>query len=235
MSLLIVSEISSGYGELEIIHNVSISVNKGEIVSIIGPNGCGKSTLMKTVFGLLKPYEGEIDFKYEEITALTPDQIVRKGMSYVPQEYNVFPSLTVEENLEMGAFIKKSDNGEQITSVYDLFPPLKGMRKRRVGCLSGGEKQMVALGMAMMLEPDLLLLDEPSAGLAPKLIEVILDKVNYINEEANVAILMVEQNARKALEMSNRGYVLAMGEKRFEDTGESLLKNSEVGKLYLGG
>ncbi len=234
MIILKASGIYSGYGEVEILHGVSVEVNEDEVVSIIGPNGSGKSTLMKTIFGLLTPFQGKVTFYDDEITGLQPDRIVRKGMCYVPQEGNVFPSLTVEENLEMGAFTREDDYSDQITEVYDIFPVLKERRNQRTGKLSGGQQQMVAMGRALMLDPKLLLFDEPTAGLAPKLAEMMLSKVEEINE-SGVAILMVEQNAQEALAMSGRGYVLAMGKKQFEDTGESLLNNPEVGRLYLGG
>lgn len=234
MSLLEVERINSGYGDMEVLHNISIRVEGGEIVSIIGPNGAGKSTLMKTIFGLLEPTRGKIVFKEREITGLAPDRIVRQGMAYVPQVDNVFPSLTVQENLEMGSFIRTDDFSGRLEEVYQLFPLLKERRRQRVGKMSGGERQMVAMGRALMLDPELLMLDEPSAALAPKLAEMIFERITAINE-TGVAILIVEQNAKASLKLADRGYVLASGEKRFEDTGENLLANEEVGRLYLGG
>ncbi len=234
MAILEANNIKAGYGETEILHGVYIKVNKGEIVSIIGPNGAGKSTLIKTIFGILKPTKGKIILDDQDITGLNPDKIVREGMCYVPQIDNVFPSLTVEENLEMGAFIRNDDYRGRIKEIYEIFPDLKQKRRQRVGKLSGGQCQMVAMGRALMLDPKVLLLDEPSASLAPNLVEMIFEKIVEINR-AGVAILIVEQNARVALELSDRGYILAMGRNRFEDTGEALLNNEEVGKLYLGG
>jgi len=234
MAILEANNIKAGYGETEILHGVYIKVNKGEIVSIIGPNGAGKSTLIKTIFGILKPTKGKIILDDQDITGLNPDKIVREGMCYVPQIENVFPSLTVEENLEMGAFIRNDDYRGRIKEIYEIFPDLKQKRRQRVGKLSGGQSQMVAMGRALMLDPKVLLLDEPSASLAPNLVEMIFEKIVEINK-SGVAILIVEQNARVALKLSDRGYILAMGRNRFEDTGEALLNNEEVGKLYLGG
>jgi len=234
MAILEANNIKAGYGETEILHGVYIKVNKGEIVSIIGPNGAGKSTLIKTIFGILKPTKGKIILDDQDITGLNPDKIVREGMCYVPQTENVFPSLTVEENLEMGAFIRNDDCRDSIKEIYEIFPDLKQKRRQRVGKLSGGQSQMVAMGRALMLDPKVLLLDEPSASLAPNLVEMIFEKIVEINK-SGVAILIVEQNARVALKLSDRGYILAMGRNRFEDTGEALLNNEEVGKLYLGG
>lgn len=233
MTVLEVDNIKAGYGDTEILHGVSCRVGEGEIVSIIGPNGAGKSTLMKAILGLLKPSEGRIIFNGRDITGKDPDQIVKEGICYVPQSDNVFPSLTVDENLEMGAFIRKDDYKKRMDEIYQIFPDLKEKRKTKARKLSGGQRQMVAIGRALMLDPKLLLLDEPSAGLAPKLIQMIFDKIIKINQ-TGISILMVEQNARKALGVSHRGYVLAMGRNRFEDTGEALLNNEEIGKLYLG-
>jgi ABC-type branched-subunit amino acid transport system ATPase component len=226
--------IKAGYGEVEILHGVSIGVDKGEIISMIGPNGAGKSTLMKTILGLLKPTHGKITFDGHDITSLDPDKIVRRGICYVPQTENVFPSLTVEENLEMGAFIRKDDFRGRMEEVYGIFPNLKETRRFRVGKLSGGQRQMVAMARALMLDPQVLLLDEPSASLSPRLVKLIFEKIVEINQ-SGVGILMVEQNAREALRLCHRGYVLAMGHKKFEDTGQALLSNEKVGKLYLGG
>jgi ABC-type branched-subunit amino acid transport system ATPase component len=234
MPLLEVEQVTSGYGEMEVLHEVSIEVKSGEIVSIIGPNGAGKSTLMKTIFGLLRPNAGTINFRGTDITGLNPDRVVRQGMAYVPQVENVFPSLTVHENLEMGAFIRRDDFRERIGEIYELFPLLKKRKKQRVGKMSGGERQMVAMGRALMLDPQLLLLDEPSAALAPNLVEMIFDRITKINK-TGVALLIVEQNAKQSLRLADQGYVLAGGRRRFADTGENLLANEEVGRLYLGG
>ena len=234
MSLLTVQDITGGYGAADILHGVSITVKPGEIVSIIGPNGAGKSTVMKAVFGLIRIRKGRIFFQETEITGMRPDLIVRRGMCYVPQEYNIFPSLTVQENLEMGAFLRKGDPAKEIAKVYDLFPPIKDRRKQAAGTLSGGLRQMVAIGRALMLRPSLLLLDEPSAGLAPLFIDHIFEQIQKINR-LGVGILMVEQNARQALRFSHRGYILVMGTNRYEDTGENLLGNREVAEMFLGG
>jgi len=234
MLLLTVDRVTSGYGDMEVLHDVSIEIAAQEIVTIIGPNGAGKSTLMKTIFGLLKPTAGKIRFIDHEITSHSPDQIVRLGMAYVPQVENVFPSLTVRENLEMGAFIRTDDFGDRIKEIFALFPILQKREKQRVGKMSGGERQMVAMGRALMLNPQLILLDEPSAALAPNLAQVIFERIVAVNE-TGVAILIVEQNAKESLGLSDRGYVLAGGCNRFSDTGENLLANEEIGQLYLGG
>jgi len=233
VSTLAVEDIYSGYGETEILHGVSVEVGSGEIATIIGPNGSGKSTLMKTIFGLIRPTRGRITLEGEDITGLRPDRIVRRGMCYVPQSNNVFPSLTVLENLEMGAFIREDDYSQSLREVLDRFPVLGERKNQRAGSLSGGEQQMLAMGKALMLNPRVLLLDEPSAGLAPRMVGEILQKTVEI-KKTGVAILMVEQNAKEGLRLSDRGYVLAMGKKRFEDTGKALLNNPDVGRLYLG-
>jgi len=234
MKALKVANLTAGYGESEILRNVSVELNDAEIVSIIGPNGAGKSTLLKAVFGILRPRSGSVELYGEEITGLSPDRIVRRGISYVPQVDNVFPSLTVEENLEMGAYIRSDDSRPRLREVYDLLPVLQERNNEKVSRLSGGQRQMVAIGRALMLDPRVLLLDEPTASLAPILVEMVFEKILAINR-SGVAIMLVEQNARETLKISHRGYVLAGGEKRFEDTGESLLKNDDVGRLYLGG
>ncbi len=233
MALLEAKRITAGYGETEILHRVFVKVNEGEIVSIVGPNGAGKSTLLKTILGLLKPREGKVILEAEDITGLDPDRIVRKGICYVPQTDNVFASLTVQENLEMGAFIRKDNYQNRIQEIYTIFPDLEERRKDRAGKLSGGQRQMVAIGRALMLEPKIILLDEPSASLAPKLVRLIFQKITEINR-SGVGILMVEQNIREALRIADQAYVLAMGRNRFHDTGQALLNNQEVGKLYLG-
>jgi len=234
MRVLEVKNLISGYGDTDILHDVSMKLDEKEIISIIGPNGAGKSTLLKTIFGILTPRQGVVQLQDEEITGLSPDKIVRKGMSYVPQVDNVFPSLTIQENLEMGAFVRTDDYRDRLQEMYDLFPLLKDRRNQKVGSLSGGQRQMVAMGRALMLDPKVLLLDEPSASLAPLLVGMIFEKIVDINK-TGVAIVVVEQNARETLKISNRGYVLAMGRKVFEDTGKAILENKEVGKLYLGG
>ena len=234
MVILSAEAITAGYGEVDILHRVDLQVKTGEVVSIIGPNGAGKSTLLKTIFGLLHPRKGRIILNNDDITGLRPERIVRKGISYVPQVDNVFPSMTIQENLEMGAFIRADDFSHRLSEVYGLFPVLEERKKQKVGQLSGGQRQMVAMGRALMLDPQILLLDEPSAGLAPLLVSHIFEKIEEINA-TGVAIVIVEQNAREALKMSHRGYVLAMGRNELEGEGQALLENEEVGRLYLGG
>jgi ABC-type branched-subunit amino acid transport system ATPase component len=235
MTILEVKEVTAGYSAaIDILHEVSIRVKSGDIVSIIGPNGAGKSTLLKAIFGILKPKNGTITLKEDDITGLKPDKVARKGISYVPQVNNVFPSMTIRENLDMGAFIRSDDFSRRIEEIYELFPVLGERRKQKAGQLSGGQRQMVAMGRALMLDPQLLLLDEPSAGLAPNLVDMIFEKIREINA-SGVAIAIVEQNAREALKMADHGYVLAMGKNVLDDTGEALLASEEVGRLYLGG
>lgn len=234
MTVLEAREVVSGYGEVEILHGVSIRVEEEEIVTIIGPNGAGKSTLLKTVFGLLPCKRGKVFFGGEDVTGQSPQVMVRKGMCYVPQSDNVFPTLTVQENLEMGAFIRRDDYRPKIEEVLALFPDVLERRHTRAGKLSGGQRQMLALARALMLDPRILLLDEPSASLAPNMVDLVFTKIQDINR-SGVAIVMVEQNARESLKLSHRGYVLAMGQNRLEGSGESLLNNEEMGKAYLGG
>lgn len=232
-TILKIENLRTGYGGTEILHGIFCKVEEGEVVTVIGPNGAGKSTLMRAILGILKPTQGRIIFNDKDITGKNTNQIVREGICYVPQSDNVFPSLTVEENLEMGAFIRRDGYREKMKEVYQIFPDLKEKRKVKAKKLSGGQRQMVAVGRALMLDPTLLLLDEPSAGLAPRLVQIIFNKIIQINE-SGVSILIVEQNARKALEISHRGYVLAMGNNKFEGSGENILNDEEIGKLYLG-
>ena len=234
MALLEARDVVSGYGDAEILHGVTLDVESDEIVSIIGPNGAGKSTFMKAVFGLIDCWEGTVEYDGRDITGLRPDEITQEGMCYVPQTENIFPTLTVEENLRMGAYILDHVPVDTMEEIFRLFPILDERRSQRAGSMSGGQQQMLAMGRALMVDPGLLLVDEPSAGLAPDLAVEVLEKIVDINE-AGTAILMVEQNARQALRVSDRGYVLEMGENRFEDTGDALLENDEVAELYLGG
>jgi ABC-type branched-subunit amino acid transport system ATPase component len=233
-SLLRLDGVTAGYEQMEILHDVSIDVRADEIVTLIGPNGAGKSTLMKTAFGLLAPRRGTVRLAGEDITGLAPSALVRRGVSYVPQVDNVFPSLTVEENLEMGAVVRTDDFRVRLEEVLAFFPNLPAKRRLKAGGLSGGERQMVAMARALMLDPKLLLLDEPSAGLSPVLVDTVFDKIEAINR-GGVAILLVEQSAREALRRSHRGYVLVGGQVRLEGPGRMLLENAEVGRLYLGG
>lgn len=235
MTILQAENITAGYTtEVNILTDVNVRLETGQIVSVIGPNGAGKSTLLKTIFGILKPTNGKISLKDEDITGLKPDKVANKGISYVPQVDNVFPSLTIQENLEMGAFIRNDDYSQRLNEIYELFPILGDRRKQKAGQLSGGQRQMVAMGRALMVDPQVLLLDEPSAGLSPKLVDMIFEKIRDINK-TGVSMIIVEQNAREALKMANHGYVLAMGRNVLDDTGEALLANEEVGRLYLGG
>ncbi len=232
--LLEVCDLDAGYGQTQILHGVSIRVDEREIVTIIGPNGSGKSTLLKAITGVVRPTAGRVVFGSDSIAGLSPDRIVRKGISYVPQTENVFPSLTIQENLEMGAFLRRDLGRERLPRIYEMFPDLVSKRGDRASRLSGGQRQMLALARALMLDPTLLLLDEPSAGLAPMMVDGVFDKIAEINQ-TGVAILIVEQKARRSLQQSHRGYVLATGQTRLEDTGERLLANPEVRRLYLGG
>jgi neutral amino acid transport system ATP-binding protein len=233
-TLLATEDLVAGYvPEVDILNGVSISVREGEIVTVIGPNGAGKSTLIKTIFGLLKPRRGRVLFRDEQIGGAKPHTITRKGLSYVPQLDNVFPSLTVEENLEMGA-LERSTVQERIARMYQLFPRLGERRRQVVGTMSGGERQMAAMARALMPDPEAVLLDEPSAGLAPAFVDAIFAKVEEINR-TGVTVVMVEQNARRALAMSDRGYVLDVGTNRFEGAGKELLADEKVVQLYLGG
>ncbi len=234
MPILEARGVSSGYGTVEIVHDMDLSLKRGELLSIVGPNGAGKSTLIKTLFGILKPMRGNILYRGADITGTDPTKLVTMGISYVPQMDNVFPSLTVQENLDMGAYIRKDDYGDRLDEILEMFPHLRDRIDVKARKLSGGERQMLALGKTLMLDPEVMLIDEPSAGLAPALVEAILDKIKEINEKGT-SIIVVEQNARKALAMAHRGIVMDMGRKRFEDEGVALLNNPEVGRSYLGG
>jgi neutral amino acid transport system ATP-binding protein len=233
-AILSTTNVIAGYvREIDILNGVTIEVGQGEIVTVVGPNGAGKSTLIKTIFGLLKPREGTVELRGEDITGAKPHTITRRGMNYVPQLDNVFPSLTVEENLEVGS-LDSSRTRERIDRMYELFPRLGERRRQDVGTMSGGERQMVAMARALMTDPQVLLLDEPSAGLAPAFVEAIFEKVADVNREG-VTIVMVEQNARRALAMSDRGYVLDVGKNAFTGKGKELLADEKVAELYLGG
>ncbi|GAB7009236.1 ABC transporter ATP-binding protein [Halorubrum trueperi] len=226
--------LDAGYGDLQILSDVDLDVADGEYVTIVGPNGAGKSTVMKTVFGLTTYMDGTVEFEGEPIHGLAPERIIREGIGFVPQNDNVFPGLSVRENLEMGAYILDSVPEDQIETIYDRFPILRERSEQKAGTLSGGQRQMVAMGRALMLDPDLLLLDEPSAGLAPDLVSDMFDRIDRIND-AGTAVLMVEQNAKEALRRCDRGYVLVNGENRYTDRGEVLLNDEDVRKDFLGG
>lgn len=233
-NILEVNDVYAGYlPGLNILQGINFRIVPGELVAVIGPNGAGKSTLAKAIFGLLNPERGTIIFKGENITGLKSDRIVQKGMCYVPQISNVFASLSVEENLEMGAFIRSGSLKSVKDNIYNMFPRLAQRRKQTAGTLSGGERQMLAMGRALMLDPDLLLLDEPSAALSPILVNGVFEQIKAI-QEMGKAIVLVEQNAKKALMMADRGYVLENGRDRFEGRGQDLLNDPKVGELYLG-
>lgn len=234
MSVIELQSVYGGYGDTEILHGVSLKVDPGEIVVVIGPNGAGKSTAMKSVFGLLRLTKGQVLLDGEDITNTPPEQVVRKGVCYVPQTENIFPSLTVEENLEMGAYVREDDFQPRLQEIYELFPPLAEKRKQSAGTLSGGQRQMVAMGKALMLEPKILLLDEPTAGLSPKFRGEIFSIVKTING-LGTPILMVEQNAKQALTIADHGYVLVDGQNKFFGSGQDLLDDAEVAEMFLGG
>jgi len=232
--VLATEDLVAGYvPEVDILNGVSIDVREGEIVTVIGPNGAGKSTLAKAIFGLLRPRSGRVVFRGDDISGRRTHDITQLGLSYVPQLDNVFQSLTIEENLEIGSLDQKR-TGELTGRMFELFPRLGERRSQTAGTLSGGERQMLAMARALMSDPAVLLLDEPSAGLAPAFVEAIFEKIADINR-AGVTLVMVEQNARRALAMSNRGYVLDLGTNRFEGSGPELLEDPKVAELYLGG
>lgn len=234
MSLLDMTDIHGGYGGANILNGVNIAIDANQIGVIVGPNGAGKSTTLKALFGLLRVSQGNVVFNGQDITNFAPEKLVSEGLSFVPQEFNVFPTMSVQENLEMGAYIRRDDFRFLIDQVYGFFPPLKDKRKQPAGELSGGQRQMVAIGRALMTEPKLLLLDEPTAGLSPLYMDEIFDRIIAINN-SGVGILMVEQNARQALAIAHRGFVLATGKNRFTGTGAELLADPEVAKSFLGG
>ena len=231
---LIGEAMTGGYGGADILHDCTIAVEPGEIAVIVGPNGAGKSTAMKAVFGMLKLRKGAVRLNGEDITTLTPQARVAKGMGFVPQTSNIFPSMTVEENLEMGAFIRNDDFKGTMAQVYDLFPILKEKRRQAAGELSGGQRQQVAVGRALMTQPKVLMLDEPTAGVSPIVMDELFDRIIEI-ARTGISILMVEQNARQALEIAHKGYVLVQGANRFTDTGQALLADPEVRRSFLGG
>lgn len=228
--MLSVENVVSGYGETMVVNDMSINVAPGEIVVIIGPNGCGKSTLLKTIFGLVRPGSGKIALNGEDITGAKPFELVRKGMGFVPQTENVFASLSVMENLEMGGYTIRAPDLEEI---FRMFPVLAEKKKERASSLSGGERQMLAMARALMTRPKLLLLDEPSAGLAPKMVDVVMEKIKELRE-GDSSVLIIEQNAKSALRIADRGYIMVMGKKVFEGKTHEILDHKEIGRLYLG-
>ncbi len=231
---LIGENMTGGYGAADILHGCTIAVEPGQIAVIVGPNGAGKSTAMKAVFGMLRLRGGQVRLKGEDITTLSPQARVAKGMAFVPQTQNIFTSMTVEENLEMGAFLRRDDIGETMEQVYHLFPVLREKRRQPAGELSGGQRQQVAVGRALMTRPQVLMLDEPTAGVSPIVMDELFDRIIEI-ARTGISILMVEQNARQALEIADRGYVLVQGTNRYTDTGQALLADPDVRRSFLGG
>ena len=234
--LLVADRITAGYGKIDILHEVSLTIRAREIVSVIGPNGAGKSTAFKTIVGFLAPRSGRVLFNGESIAGLRPDQVLRRGLAYVPQGRIVFPQMTVLENLEMGAYIERNARrvAEALERVFALFPVLGERRRQKAGTMSGGEQQMVAIARALMTSPQLILLDEPSLGLSPKFVTLIFEKLVEM-KDSGFTLMLVEQNAARALAVADRGYVLELGKNRFEGAGRALLDDPDVKRLYLGG
>jgi branched-chain amino acid transport system ATP-binding protein len=231
---LVGENMTGGYGAVDILHGCTLAVEKGEIAVIVGPNGAGKSTAMKAVFGMLRLRGGHVRLAGEDITSLSPQDRVAKGMAFVPQTNNIFATMTVEENLEMGAFLRRDDIKATMEQVYELFPILKTKRHQQAGELSGGQRQQVAVGRALMTQPKVLMLDEPTAGVSPIVMDELFDRIIEV-ARTGISILMVEQNARQALEIADKGYVLVQGANRYTDTGAALMADPEVRRTFLGG
>ncbi len=233
-SYLIGESMTGGYGGPDIIHECTISVDLGEIAVIVGPNGSGKSTAMKAIFGMLDMREGSVRLDGEDITGLKPQERVTRGMSMVPQNRNVFTSMSVEENLEMGAFVRQDDFTDTLGGIFDLFPVLKEKRRQLAGELSGGQRQQLAVGRGLMTQPKVLMLDEPTAGVSPMVMDELFERIIEI-AKSGITILVVEQNARQALNIADKGYVLVQGRNRYTDTGAALMANAQVRRAFLGG
>ena len=234
MSFLVGQNMVCGYGGADILHGCTVGVDLGEIAVVVGPNGAGKSTAMKAMFGMLALKEGQVLLEGEDITGLKPQERVLRGMGFVPQNHNVFTGMTVEENLEMGAFIRRDDIAATMEQVYGLFPILKEKRKQPAGELSGGQRQQVAVGRALMTQPKILMLDEPTAGVSPIVMDELFDRIIEV-AQTGIAILMVEQNAKQALNIADRGFVLVQGRNAYTDTGAALMADPEVRRAFLGG
>lgn len=233
-TILEVKNLVAGYGKSVILHGINFNLNEKELVAVIGPNGAGKSTLLKAIFGTAKIFEGEIKHNKNTITGVKPHNLVKAGLTFVPQLDNIFPSLTIEENLKMGAFTRNDEKiKNDIDNIYKMFPDLLERTKDKAGNLSGGQRQFLALGRALMTKPSVLLLDEPSAGLSPKVRDEVLKKIRSI-KKMGYSIVLVEQNAKKSLEIADRGYILAMGRNIFEGKANKILENKEIGKMFLG-
>ena len=234
MSYLIGENMTGGYGAADILHDCTIAVDLGEIVVIVGPNGAGKSTAMKAVFGMIDLREGSVRLDGDDITGLSPQERVRRGMGFVPQTQNIFTSMTVRENLEMGAYLRDDDYSGTMAQIFELFPILKEKSRQIAGELSGGQRQQVAVARALMMQPRVLMLDEPTAGVSPIVMDELFDRILELRD-SGIAVLMVEQNAAQALAIADRGYVLVTGENRFSDSGKALLEDPEVRRSFLGG
>ena len=234
MSFLIGESMTCGYGGADILHSCTVGVDPGEIAVVVGPNGAGKSTAMKAMFGMLDLREGRVMLDGSDISALAPQERVLHGMGFVPQNNNVFTSMTVEENLEMGAFIRRDDIADTMAQVYDLFPVLRDKRSQLAGELSGGQRQQVAVARALMTQPKILMLDEPTAGVSPIVMDELFDRIIEV-ARTGIAILMVEQNAKQALNIADKGFVLVQGRNAYTDTGAALMANAEVRRAFLGG